>query len=120
MTELPDTNGGNGSASDKKEDQGAQSLETAAAALASVGATEGEGSSNSESLAAPASGKRDHNGTTPGIMGASAKRGKREWLSFRGARHTRVGEEYQVASLPPMGGISAKPDDTTDDNEKGN
>ncbi len=118
MTELPDTNGGNGSASDKKEDQGTQSLETAAAALASVGTT--EESSNGDSLADPPSGKREHNCTTPGIMGGNAKRGKREWLSFRGARHTRVGEDYQVASLPPMGGTAAKPDDTIEGNEKGN
>lgn len=30
------------------------------------------------------------------------KRGKREWLSFRGSRESRVGDDYQVAFLPPV------------------
>ena len=29
-----------------------------------------------------------------------AKREKREWLASRGPRHPRVGDEYQVTSLP--------------------
>eukprot|EP00536_Pseudo-nitzschia_multiseries_P003415 jgi/Psemu1/7725/gm1.7725_g len=32
----------------------------------------------------------------------SNKRGKREWLSFRGNRQSRVGDDYQVTSLPPV------------------
>ena len=45
------------------------------------------------------------------------KRGKREWLSYRGTRHSRVGEDYQVTSLPSV----AKPDHarTTESNGKG-
>ncbi len=124
MTELPDS--GNDSSSNKNEDQSNQSLETAAAALASIGATQGpttesSATDNNTSLEAPASGKRDHNGTSVGIMGGnhSAKRGKREWLSFRGARHTRVGEDYQVASLPPVGGVTNNVE-TPDNNEEGN
>ena len=31
---------------------------------------------------------------------SSNKRVKREWLAFRGNRHTRVGDDYQVAVLP--------------------
>ena len=31
-----------------------------------------------------------------------AKRPKREWLAFHGARHTRVGADFQVASLPQV------------------
>lgn len=61
------------------------------------------------------SGKRNHNGqnisvattTTSSIglrtMGVNnAKRGRREWLSFRGSRQTRVGGDFQVSSLPPV------------------
>eukprot|EP00934_Nitzschia_sp_Nitz4_P002446 Nitzschia sp. Nitz4//scaffold73_size107353//14537//14773//NITZ4_004308-RA/size107353-processed-gene-0.180-mRNA-1//-1//CDS//3329557440//2441//frame0 len=28
------------------------------------------------------------------------KRSKREWLAYHGARHTRVGTDFQVAILP--------------------
>ena len=41
-------------------------------------------------------GKRE-SGSFPGNDG---KRSKRDWLAFHGTRHTRVGADYQVTSLP--------------------
>ena len=38
-----------------------------------------------------------------------SKRSKREWLVYRGERHTRVGGDYQVAVLPTPAG-SSKPE----------
>eukprot|EP00526_Cylindrotheca_closterium_P025575 CAMPEP_0113603322 /NCGR_PEP_ID=MMETSP0017_2-20120614/1216_1 /TAXON_ID=2856 /ORGANISM="Cylindrotheca closterium" /LENGTH=74 /DNA_ID=CAMNT_0000511705 /DNA_START=44 /DNA_END=268 /DNA_ORIENTATION=+ /assembly_acc=CAM_ASM_000147 len=35
-----------------------------------------------------------------GNTGSPSKRSKREWLAYHGAKHTRVGDEFQVASLP--------------------
>jgi len=75
-----------------------------------------ESGKDSSRVVASMSGKRDHDGqnitvatattvssTGMGIVGGNnAKRGKREWLSFRGSRETRVGENYQVTSLPPV------------------
>jgi hypothetical protein len=31
---------------------------------------------------------------------SDAKRSKREWLAYRGVRHTRVGTGFQVSALP--------------------
>ena len=30
----------------------------------------------------------------------NGKRSKREWLAYHGTKHSRVGDEFQVASLP--------------------
>ena len=38
-----------------------------------------------------------------------AKRTKKEWLAFKGAKHTRVGEEFQVSALPQPTGVAASP-----------
>lgn len=36
-----------------------------------------------------------------GITGSpSGKRSKKEWLAYHGTKQTRVGDEFQVASLP--------------------
>ena len=124
--ELPGKNDGNDSAANKKEQQSKQSLgnpsiDTGAAASANtteVSVSSVEGSSIGLDRTFPSiltSGKRDHNGTFDtitatgmGIIGGRnynrAKRGKREWLSPRGSRQTRVGKDFQVASLPPVGG----------------
>jgi len=75
------------------------------------------------------SGKRDHDAPTStstsspgmGIMGVhDAKRGKREWLSFRGSRQTRVGEDYQVASLPPVDNTNTNTTTNTDNTTPSN
>ena len=39
---------------------------------------------------------------------SNGKRGKKEWLSFRGTRHSRVGEMFQVALLPAVENVSPK------------
>ena len=135
MMELPEKNDVNDSSANKKESTqqslGSPSIDKAAAVsaeTAEVPASSVEESSTASGgtlpkYLAPVSGKRD-NGTLDiihtgmGIMGAygnnSAKRGKREWLSYRGSRHSRVGEEYQVASLPPVGGSTQKSNTTND------
>ena len=65
-------------------------------------------------LAAPTSTSTTTSSSGMGIMGVhNAKRGKREWLSFRGSRQTRVGEDYQVASLPPVDNINTNTNTTT-------
>jgi hypothetical protein len=41
-----------------------------------------------------------------------AKRTKKEWLVFKGAKHTRVGDDFQVSALPePSGRISNNSND---------
>ena len=49
------------------------------------------------------------------LGGNSAKRGKREWLPFRGSRQTRVGENYQVTSLPSLETSTNSDDKNSDD-----
>ena len=44
---------------------------------------------------------------TPSSPNSANKRMKREWLAFRGTRHTRVGDDFQVAALPSPGGGEA-------------
>ena len=110
MTALPETNdvSDSGTNNDQNQEQHPSSSDEAA-----------EPSSELPSSATPQSGKRDQTS----IMGGShsAKREKREWLSFRGTKHTRVGEEYQVAFLPPVGsGTAATDDKSKASDEKGN
>lgn len=120
MMELPVStdSGGNDNTANNNEEQSEERLENAptdTTAKSSVVTTEiptrsGEGDGVKSTEVASASGKRDHSGRNVtessagmGIMGVhSAKRGKREWLSFRGSRQTRVGADYQVTSLPPL------------------
>lgn len=113
MTALPETNDARDSGTKDNNvatEEQSPSIDTAAEASS---ATTGVPSS-----AAPLSGKRDQTG----IMGGShsAKREKREWLSFRGTKHTRVGEEYQVAFLPPVGSSTAAMEKSKTNEEKGN
>mmetsp|Transcript_22419 Transcript_22419/g.53319 ORF Transcript_22419/g.53319 Transcript_22419/m.53319 type:complete len:152 (-) Transcript_22419:533-988(-) len=52
------------------------------------------------------------------IGGNENKRGKREWLPFRGSRQTRVGENYQVASLPSLETSAKKNNENSDEKGK--
>ena len=40
-------------------------------------------------------------------LSSSHKRAKRPFLQFSGARHTRVGTDYQITSLPPYDAADA-------------
>lgn len=57
------------------------------------------------------------------IMGSpSGKRSKREWLAYHGAKHTRVGEGFQVTILPTLAKKDEKGKDIEEKdskNEKG-
>jgi hypothetical protein len=144
--ELPGTNDSSGNdttASNSNEEQIKESFENAAATTETiaVGSVKTETTevaameSGKDSLTTGVTsmfGKRDHDSqnstvaattttstssTGMGIMGANnAKRGKHEWLSFRGTRQTRVGENYQVTSLPPVDNTNI---DNTPTNGKG-
>jgi hypothetical protein len=54
--------------------------------------------------------------TNSNTFTSNAKRGKKEWLLFRGTRHSRVGEMFQVALLPAVENVS--PGSITNGEEK--
>jgi hypothetical protein len=142
MTELPenDNSGGIDNTSSSKVEQNREGSEHAATDPTAAGSNKAtefpselpagatvESGENSSNVVVSDSGKRDRSGANimlaapiassagMGIMGFNtAKRGRREWLAFRGSRQTRVGESYQVASLPPVEGTK------TFENETGN
>lgn len=61
-----------------------------------------ESNTNSGDQQPPPPPKRDSeehdHGSSSSI--SNSKRSKREWMAYNGARHTRVGADYQVAALP--------------------
>jgi hypothetical protein len=58
--------------------------------------------------------KRDIRGT----RSPAGKRSKREWLAFKGTKHSRVGNDFQVTALPsPNDDDTDKKDDHKPRNE---
>lgn len=53
-----------------------------------------------------------------GITGSpSGKRSKREWLAYHGTKYTRVGADFQVASLPVPEKIQKGKDESKTESE---
>ncbi len=101
MTAFPETNDASDSGTNNNDENKTEEQHPSVA----------EAAEPSSELPALLSGKRDQTSIMGGFQ--SAKREKREWLSFRGAKHTRVGEEYQVAFLPPVGSSTTAATETS-------
>lgn len=56
-------------------------------------------------------------GATENSTDLPPKRPKREWLSFHGIKHTRVGAEFQVTSLPTVEPKASHEDSTENSGE---
>ena len=145
MTELAGTNdsGGSDTSANREEEQAKEksentatdvitpkSSESAEISKPSIADTTVDTGEIQSATSASVSGKRNNesqnttggaittSGRAMGILGTNtAKRGKREWLAFRGIRQTRVGGDYQVATLPPLGGED-KSTNNENENEK--
>jgi hypothetical protein len=67
--------------------------------------------------------KRDESSSSSSLLSAhrdadaAAKRTKKEWLAYRGVKHTRVGNDFQCAILPSAGSNN---DNDNDNDEQGN
>lgn len=48
----------------------------------------------------------------------NGKRSKREWLAYHGTKHTRVGAEFQVATLPVPEKIAKGKEDEEEEESK--
>ena len=71
---------------------------------------------NDDSSAPAISGKQPHP-PNPSMAEFPSKRPKREWLAFHGVKHTRVGADFQVASLPPVESRTVAGDNGSENNK---